>query len=423
MRFMAALVVFWLAGCAPMPAPDLDPLAQAYVRLALEMNKLEDGYVDAYTGPPEWREEINATPPRSTADLKAVADELAAQLGAVATRDPEASRRLSFLKASVASARFRLDMIDGIRIPFRDEAERLFALRPDGRPLESYDPILTRIEALAPGPGPLSERVAAFDRRYEIPLDRLRAVMDAAIAECRARTLAHIDLPADESFSMEFVTGKSWGAYNWYQGNQRSLIQINTDLPIGIGEAIGTGCHEGYPGHHLQGMNNERLYRVRGWVEYSVAPLYNPSSPLAEGAGNYGVDLAFPGAERAEFEARVLFPLAGLDPALAPALAEMRAATEGLAGVSLTIAAMYLDGEITREQAIGMTQRYSLVSRARAEESVDFVDQYRSYVVNYSAGEDLVRAFVERAGTNAAARWAAFESIMTQPTLPSDLSQ
>ena len=42
--------------------------------------------------------------------------------------------------------------------------------------------------------------------------------MDAAIAECRRRTAAHIDLPADETFSMELVKDKPWGAYNYYLG-------------------------------------------------------------------------------------------------------------------------------------------------------------------------------------------------------------
>ena len=82
---------------------------------------------------------------------------------------------------------------------------------------------------------------------------------------------------------------------------------------------------------------------------------------------------------------------------------------------------MYLDGEIDRARAIELTQRYQLVSRERAEQSLEFTDHYRSYVINYATGEDVVRAYVERAGADPAARWAAYESILTQPTLPRDL--
>jgi len=211
-------------------------------------------------------------------------------------------------------------------------------------------------------------------------------------------------------------------------GRSRRLVglgatQINTDLPIAIDRAIGLGCHEGYPGHHVQGMNNERLYRDRGGVEFSIAPLYAPTSPLNEGGADFGVDLAFPREERLAFETETLYPLAGLDPATAPALQALREAMRDLSGARLTIAAMYLDGELDRERAIELTQRYQLTSRARAEQSLAFTERYRSYVINYSAGEDLIRAYVERSGDSAEAQWAAYERIMSELMLPADLAK
>lgn len=422
MRALAALLMLVVAACAPRAAPDLNPLAEAYVRLALEIGAHEEGYIDAYYGPPEWKTEAEANP-RPTAELKAAVDALSAQLAEAQqqARDPVVQRRARTLAAYVASARFRLDMIEGTRVPFADEAERLFALRPALRPLESYDDVLARIESLAPGRGPLAERVQALRNRYVVPAERLQAVMDAAIAECRRRTAAHIALPEDERFTLEFVTDKSWSGYNYYQGGNHSLIQINTDLPITIDRAVDLGCHEGYPGHHVQGIGAERLYRERGWVEYSVMPLFSPQGPLNEGGGNYGVDLAFPGEERLAFEQATLYPLAGLDPALAQGKQALDEAIGELAGARLTIAQMYLDGEIDRARAVELTQRYQLVSRERAEQSLAFTDHYRSYVINYATGEDVVRAFVERAGADPAARWAAYESILTEPTLPRDL--
>jgi hypothetical protein len=422
MRLLAGLLFLVVAACAPRAGPDLDPLAEAYVRLALETGAHEDGYIDAYYGPLEWKTEAEANP-RPTAELKNAVDALSAQIAQALeqTRDPLAQRRARALAAYVSSMRFRLDMIDGARAPFVEEAERLFALRPSVRPLESYDAALARIDALVPGEGALADRVQAFRDRYVVPRDRLQAVMEAAIAECRRRTAAHLQLPADESFTLEFVTGKTWSGYNYYQGGNRSLIQINTDFPVLIDRAVDLGCHEGYPGHHVQGLNAERLYRERGWVEFSVMPLFSPQGPLNEGGGNYGIALAFPGEERLVFEQETLYPLAGLDPATAPALKALSDATHDLAGARLTIAQMYLDGEIDRARAIELAQRYQLVSRERADQSLRFTEQYRSYVINYSAGEDVVAAFVERAGADAAARWAAYESLLTQPTLPADL--
>ncbi len=337
---------------------------------------------------------------------------------------PLDQRRRAFLIAQLKAERFRLDMIDGKKPPFRDEAQALFGVRPDLKPLTAYDPVLARIEALFPGPGELSERVEAFKAGYVIPKARLEPVMHAAIAECRRRTLAHIKLPANENFKLEFVTGKSWSGYNWYQGNAQSLIQVNTDLPIFIDRAVDLGCHEGYPGHHTHNvLLEDRLVKGRGWVEFQAYPLFSPLSFIAEGEGNYGYELAFPGEARTAFEAKVLYPLAGLDPATSPRFAALREALKDLAGARMTIAADYLDGKLTREQAVALSQKYMLISKPRAEQSVSFTDNYRSYVINYGLGEEMVRHWVERRGPDQAARWKAMEALLSQPSTAADLGR
>jgi len=326
------------------------------------------------------------------------------------------------LRGNITSARFRLDMIDGARAPFADEAEKLFALRPALKPLSAYDGVLAKIDALAPGVGPLALRVETLRAGYSIPENRVRAVMDAAIAECRKRTLEHIKLPSNESFGLELVKNKSWGAYNYYQGENHSKIEINTDLPMSVGHALTLACHEGYPGHHVQGIYNERNFRTKGWAEYSVAPLYVPASPLNEGGADFGVELAFPGDERVNFEAEVLYPLAGIDPATAPAYDKLRKATAELDGALLKISQMQLDGEINREDAITLIQKYKFAPREVAEQSLSFDREYRSYVINYSVGEGLVQDYVDRVGgADAAKRWTAYEHILSTPMLPSDL--
>ena len=425
MRLLASpfVLFFAISASAAERRTTLDEAAQDYVHLVLEIGTHEKDFVDAYFGPPEWRIEAEAHP-RNISELKAEADRIQSTLGAMDTsaQQPMEHRRNAWLKANVASARSRLDMIEGARFRFRDEAMRLFALTPELRPLESYDPVLERIEALLPGSGSLAERVETFRNQYVIPSNRLDAVMGVAIAECRRRTLAHIRLPANEHFKMEFVTRHSWGAYNWYQGGNQSLIQVNTDLPVFIDRAVQLGCHEGYPGHHVQGIYNERQYRERGLIEFSVAPLYGPTSALNEGGADFGVDLAFPHEERIRFEATALYPLAGLDPSTAPVYGALREALHDLSGASLTIAAMYLDGEVDRVRALELTQRYQLISRERAERSLAFTEQYRSYVINYSAGKELISAYVHHASQDEAAHWAAYERIWSELMLPMDMT-
>ena len=166
--------------------------------------------------------------------------------------------------------------------------------------MAAHDPILAKIDKLVPAPGPLPDRVDAFQDRFVIKTDRLRPVFDARNRRLQgADRLDTSSCPKGERFDLAFVTGKSWSGYNYYQGGYVSKIEVNTDLPIRISRAVDLGCHEGYPGHHvLNALLEQRLTRGRGWVEFSVYPLYSPQSVIAEGSANYGIDLAFPARRR-----------------------------------------------------------------------------------------------------------------------------
>jgi hypothetical protein len=56
---------------------------------------------------------------------------------------------------------------------------------------------------------------------------------------------------------------------------------------------------------------------------------------------------------------------------------------------------------------------------------VRFIDQYRSYVINYNLGKDMVKRYIEAQGgtpANASRRWQVFERLLSSPRLPSGLS-
>jgi hypothetical protein len=280
--------------------------------------------------------------------------------------------------------------------------------------------VLAQLDAKLPGNGAFIDRYGAFRSRFVIPRERLDAVFKAAIDACRSRTLQHITLPPGESFTVEYVTGKSWSAYNWYQGNYRSLIQVNTDLPIYIDRAIDLACHEGYPGHHVYNVLLEKnLLRDRGWIEFSVYPLFSPQSLIAEGTANYGIEVAFPRAERVEFERRVLFPAAGMNPEGAAQYYDVLALVDKLSYAGNEAARRYLDGRIDAKGAADWLEKYGLYSRPRAEQRVRFTDQYRSYVINYNLGKDMVAAYIESRGPD---RWAEFARLISSPRLPSSLT-
>ncbi|HEY8553273.1 MAG TPA: hypothetical protein VIL43_01890 [Burkholderiales bacterium] len=415
-------------SAAPGPSADLDALARQYVQLALAFDRHDPDYVDAYFGEEDLLRAAEADT-RGLPELRAQADALldaVAALDAGSLAEPE-RLRLGTLAKRLRAMRLRMDIVDPERDaalrPFDEESRVLFdAVAPDYDDAH-FEAIVARIDALVPGEGPLRERLEAYRAQFVIPPERLEAVFGAAIEECRRRTLAHIELPAAERFTVEYVTDKPWNAYNWYQGGYSSLIQINTDLPIRIERAVDLGCHEGYPGHHVQSVLLEReLVEGRGWPEFALLPLFGPQAPLFEGGGNYGVELAFPAEERLAFERDVLFPLAGLDPSTAERYHELLAALDELRYARNEAARDYLNGDITREQAAAWQVQYALLSEGEAARSMRFIDTYRSYVINYNLGEDLVRGHVETlAGADPQRRWAEYERLLSLPFAPSDL--
>jgi len=427
---LSVLAALALGACATGPggqADTLDAIADDYLLLQLTIGEKEEGYIDAYYGPEDVRtravaEAAGQTLPMLAARTEALETRAAQFADDGVSGDSLEERRALFLVAQLTAAGTRLRMMQGEKLSFADEAEGLFGVRPELPPLESFDPLLAQIERLVPGEGPLWQRIDAFQKRFDMPADRVRPVMDAAIAECKRRTLEHIALPEGESFTLALVTDKPWSGYNYYQGDYHSKIEVNTDLPVRLDRAIDLGCHEGYPGHHAFNSLLEReLVNGRGWQEFSVYPLYSPQSLIAEGSANYGIDLAFPGEEDVAFTRDVLAPIAGLEDLDVERYIALRDAMQDLGPARYTIASQYLAGAIDAARATELLQRYQLVSPERAKQSLDFIDTYRSYIINYGLGRDMVQATIEAGDAGADVRWERMEHLLSEPTLPADL--
>jgi len=425
------LPLVFLASCGQrqdaspeiLPAPNLDSLARDYLFLELSMGLHDDGHVDAYFGPEDIRDAANSSQ-LPLEEIAVRAARMRAQLADIALQaeDELARIRIDGLDGRLVALETRIALKNGDPLDFDEESRRLFnAVAPD-HGAGYFQTILDQIDELLGGEGPLADRVDRFQQPFVIPPERLGDVFDAAIAECRRRTIAHIDLPDNESFSIEFVTNKPWSGYNWYQGNSHSLIQVNTDLPIFVSRAIDLGCHEGYPGHHTyNALLEKNIVQDRGWIEFSLYPLFSPQSLIAEGSGNYGIDLAFPGEERIRFERDVLFPLAGLDSAEADRYYELQALLGKLNYAGNEAARDYLNGTIDRGQAVQWLVDYTLSSPERARQRTDFYDTYRSYVINYNLGKDLVADYIERDDADTSQRWRRFEDLLSSVMTADDL--
>ena len=411
-------------------APDpFRQVAESYVRLVLAVGHHDGDYVDAYYGPARYRSEADAQK-LSLADIAARAATLESEVAGTALptwkEDAELWRlRKQYFERQVSALRARVAMLQGQRMTFDEESRALYdAVAPRHTEAE-FAGILAKIEARLPGSDPLIKRYEAFKQGFIVPRERLDRVFQSAIRTCRDRTTQYVELPPGESFTVEYVTGKSWSGYNWYQGNFRSLIQVNTDLPIYIERALDLACHEGYPGHHVyNALLEKQLVRDRGWIEFTVYPLFSPQSLIAEGTANYGIDVAFTKAERMVYERDVLFPIAGLSADRAKDYYDVMDLVDQLSYAGNEAARRYLDGQIDAKAAADWLEKYAMMPRARAEQRVKFFDQYRSYVINYNLGKDLVRAFIERRTKGDGSprkRWSEFAALLSSPRLPSGL--
>jgi hypothetical protein len=405
----------------------VDSVAEKYVRLSLVLGQYDPDYVDAYTGPEEWKPEPlpegeNKIP---AYELAMKAEELVKELEGVDTgalTDLE-GKRVRFLRRHILSLKARIELVGGKKRSFDEESKALYDAVAPPTDIAALDRALVELDELIPGDGDLSKRVVEYRKHFTIPEDKIDAVFTRAIAEARNRTLPHIPLPEGESFDLEYVTGVSWGAYNWYKGDYRSLIQVNVELPVRISSPLGLATHEGYPGHHVQNVLVEKnMLNDNGWKEYTVQPLYCPQATLNEGGANIASSMIFTEDERVAFIRDELFPIAGLDPAKAEEFLKFEKLTRNLRAARTEAVRRYLDGDWGWDEANRFLQKYSLMTGKRADMYLRFGEKYRSYVVTYDVGLVMVKAYLKReAGDDRAKRWALLRDIYAVPHLPSDL--
>ncbi|MEO8233483.1 MAG: hypothetical protein ABI638_14465 [Ignavibacteriota bacterium] len=437
-NYFLFLLTFLMLACSDRKEPiiqsdlelKMNSIAEDYVKLVLNIGQYDTDFVDAYYGPSNWRSNLKSDLKfDSTAykTLSSKADELLNELeslGKYKATELE-TLRFRFLYKQLLACKTKIFMLNGVLLPFDEETKALYDASAPTYNDGYFQSAIKELDKILPGSGDVAKRLNDFKSKFVITTEKLKDVFDAAINECRTKTLNHIKLPQEESFKVEYVKDKPWGAYNWYKGNFYSVIQVNTDLPIYIDRAVDLAAHEGYPGHHVYNVLLEsNLAKKRGWVEFEIYALFSPQSLIAEGTANYGVEVAFPGDERIKFEKDVLFPLAGINPNDAELYYKVLALQKKFSYSDNEAARNFLDGIWTREQTVEWLQKNALRTKDSADKYVSFIEKYRSYVINYNLGMDIVKNYIERSGgteTNPAKRWELFEHLLSTPQTPGGL--
>ena len=349
--------------------------AQRYLELGLQLDRHVDGIVDSYFGPPELLAEVKAAPPPAPRDLVADADSLLGELDD------------GWLRDQVVGVRTFAAVLAGESIAYADEVELCHGVRPAFTDEAAFEAAHEELEALLPGEGPLAERYERRRMSAEVPRDQVEQTVAALIESGRAWTRERLALPEGEEVVLETVQDEPWLAYCRYVGDYRSLISVNVDLPYSAFEAAQLAFHETYPGHHAERcLKDELLVRERGLVEETIVLLPTAQSLIAEGIATLAPELVLEsgGAE-----------VPGVD--LAEALAIERA-RQPLERVALNAALLLYESNEQPGAVQAYIERWALATSDRAAHLLRFLQDptSRSYVITYSAGYELARAYVER---------------------------
>lgn len=409
---------------------ELDDLSRKYVELAFGIERHQAGTVDAYFGPEAIRTEAMAAPAPTTGELLDRARSLLADVTA-AELPPS---RTDYLAAQVTALHTACRRLAGESIPYREEVRLLFDIEPVRTPESTYEEAIAALGDALPGEGTsdIASRMIAWRKQFEIPVETARLMIETIANEARIRSAAFAPLPEGEGIEVSMVSGQPWSGYNWYLGNGRSLIEINTDLPIRADALLDLICHEGYPGHHSEHAIKERaLYHERGYGEHAIQLINTPECVISEGIATLAEGVIFTPDEAAAWRREHLYQPAGIDvdPARERQVAEAQRALTSVGG---NAALLLHDEGAAADEAIAYLARYSLETPERARHRFSFISDplWRAYVFTYHVGYDLLGAWLEATGQPGdesngdpqARRQARFARLLADQVTPSAIA-
>jgi hypothetical protein len=360
-----------------------------YVDLCLRVDTHVEGFVDAFIGPPSLRGQIAEEEPHHPSDLR---DEALALLDELPGASLEEDR-VAWLTGQLRAIECVAARLSGEDIPWSDEAERCFGIRPKLVDEEVLRASHKKLDEVLPGSGDLSTRYNGWIESAEVPRDKVPRAIEVLNRELQRRAGELVDLPSGESVEYEIVTGEHWQAFNLYRGDSRSLVQVNVDLPYSVLDVLAIVAHESYPGHHTERTCKEKLlYRDRDRVEMSVMITDAPEAMIAEGIAMNAVEIAVGN----EGFGPLLALTDGLGVHVDVEVAEaVYREEQQLWTCALNAARMLHEDGSAPDDVSAYLQEWALYTADRADKVVSFIQGTRAYVATYIEGKRLCSEFIE----------------------------
>ena len=415
-----------VGGEGDVPVPD--PIAREYLLLALRLDQRIPGLVDGYFGPAALKAQVDIEQSPPPARLVAAATDLRDRLP---TEVADADRR-AWLRVQLIALETHARVLAGEALPYLEHVERCFDATPVRHDEAVFREAARELDDLIPGPGPLADRLADWDSRLVVPVERLPGVVDWLVGVVRERSVAAFGVPEGDSLRVSLVTAQPWSGYNWYDGRRRSRVDINTDLPVRAPDLIDLVAHETYPGHHLEHAWRETL-RVdeRAELEASVLLINTPECFISEGLAVVCPRFAVP----ADLEPAVLTELldrAGLADRAGGDTPAVRSTVEriirirvarAVLGAAATNAALMLhvDG-LDRTAVARWLERVAAMAPDRAAKLLEFIEHplWQTYVFVYSEGAGLLDRWLTMVPPDE--QTARFRRLLVEPVTPSGIA-
>ena len=402
-----------------------DALIREYLLLGLRFDRIEQGYVDAFTGDPTLRQTVASEPAPGPAELARQAARLLAALPDVPRRSNFGgldSQRADYLRTHLKALECAARKFAGEDIGFVDEVHAYFDVRIGKGDPETYRQAHARLDEALGGTGPLADRMEAHRVGEEIPPEKLAACIDAFSSALRDRVRAEYPLPDTETVDYQVVTDKPWSGFNYYLGDYRSTVAVNADLKQLMSNLPRLVAHESYPGHHTEHCRKEAgLVHRKGQAEQTIFLVNTPQCLMAEGLADLALYAAI-GAGWGSWASDIYADL-GLrfDGERAEAVSEASAA---LASVRQDAALMLHDEHRDTDEVAEFLRRWLLVNDTRARQMLRFLSSplWRAYTSTYVEGYRLLRGWLDDrpAGVSLVER---FGRLLDEPLVPSSMQR
>uniref|UniRef100_UPI003D912742 DUF885 domain-containing protein n=1 Tax=Gordonia sp. B7-2 TaxID=3420932 RepID=UPI003D912742 len=396
----------------------MSSLVADYLRLGLAFDRLEEGFVDAYTGDPALRAEVAGAPTPEPGALARRARDLRAELPAGLDSD-----RAAFVGAHLRALECSARKFAGEQIGFVDEVRAYFDVDIAMGDEETYRRAHVELgEALgvADAEGDrLTGAYTAYRKADEIGPEKVDECVRAFSGALREKVRDAYPLPDNEIVEFEVVTDKPWSGFNYYLGDYRSRVAINVDLTQHMSNLPHLIAHEAYPGHHTEHCRKEQfLVEQSGQNEQCIFLVNTPQCLMAEGLADHALG-AIVGPDWGMWAQEIYADL-GLRFDGERAQRVSRAAG-GLLGVRQDAALLLHDRHADHDSVVAYLRRWLLAPEERARQMLRFLTSplWRAYISTYVEGYRLLDQWLD--ADPAGDRAARFGRLLDEPLIPASL--